>query len=57
MDVALGSAAAELGVVSAAKRSLGPRLGGSFGHVLHDQHRRLVGVVVSLADYAQRPVS
>jgi hypothetical protein len=33
MDVALGSAAAELGVVSA-KRSLGQRLGGSFGRLL-----------------------
>jgi non-heme chloroperoxidase len=37
-----------------ARRSLG-RV--SFGHVLNDQHRRLLGLVVSTADYPQRPVA
>jgi hypothetical protein len=54
MDVALGSAAAELGVVSEAKRSLGRRLDGSFGHLLDHEHRRLIGIVVTHTDHAER---
>jgi hypothetical protein len=34
----------------------GSRVSGSFGHVLDYQHRRLVGVIVSGRDHAQRPV-
>jgi len=30
--------------------------GNSSIHVLHDQHRRLVGIVVSLPDHRQRPM-
>jgi hypothetical protein len=33
------------------------RLARPSGHFLHDQHRRLVGIVVSLPDHSQRPMA
>jgi hypothetical protein len=37
--------------------TLGRVASGRFGHVLHDQHRRLALVVVSHLDHAKRPLA